>query len=166
MNIDDLNFNLNTKQEQNNTHPTNQPQFAQPTESQFLLSEQMQNQPNQTVQNRKVVLSVENLTKAYNQRYAVDNISFAICEGQIFGFLGANGAGKSTTIKMLTGLTSITSGNAFINGHSVKTNFQKAIENVGAIIEIPQFYPYLSSETLFALSFAKNLRFLYPERYG
>ena len=92
----------------------------------------------------RVVLSVENLTKRYNERYAVNNISFTLYEGQIFGFLGATGAGKSTTIKMLTGLTSITSGNAYINGYSVKTNFEKAISNVGAIIEIPQFYPYLS----------------------
>ena len=93
---------------------------------------------------KKVVLSVEGLTKVYGSRHAVDNISFAITEGQIFGFLGANGAGKSTTIKMLTGLTSITSGNAYIYGYSVKNDFESAIANVGAMIEIPHFYPYLS----------------------
>lgn len=93
---------------------------------------------------KKVVLKVENLTKKYGDRVAVNNVSFSLVEGQIFGFLGANGAGKSTTIKMLTGLTSITSGNAYINGYSIKTNFESAISSVGAIIEIPQFYTYLS----------------------
>ncbi|MBQ3494405.1 MAG: ABC transporter ATP-binding protein [Clostridia bacterium] len=129
MELEEFNFNF---EEENNT--TNAQEYSQPTTS----SQQ------HAYSNRRVVLSVENLTKTYGDRYAVDDISFSIYEGQIFGFLGANGAGKSTTIKMLTGLTNITSGNAYINGYSVKTNFEKAIKNVGAIIEIPQFYPYLS----------------------
>ena len=92
----------------------------------------------------KPILSIRNLTKKYKDRYAVNNISLDIYSGQIVGFLGANGAGKSTTIKMLTGLASITSGDAYIYGHSVKTDFEKAISYVGAMIEIPEFYPYLS----------------------
>ena len=75
----------------------------------------------------KPILSIRNLTKKYKERYAVNNISLDIYSGQIVGFLGANGAGKSTTIKMLTGLASITSGDAYIYGHSVKTDFEKAI---------------------------------------
>ena len=90
------------------------------------------------------VLEVKNLTKRFNERVAVNNVSFSISRGEIFGFLGANGAGKSTTIKMLTGLTTITSGDAFICGHSVKYHFEKAIENVGAIVEMPEFYNYLT----------------------
>ena len=92
----------------------------------------------------KPILSIRNLTKKYKERFAVNNISLDIYSGQIVGFLGANGAGKSTTIKMLTGLASITSGDAYIYGHSVKTDFEKAISYVGAMIEIPEFYPYLS----------------------
>ncbi len=92
----------------------------------------------------KPILSLVNLTKRYGNRVAVNNISLNVFPGQIMGFLGANGAGKSTTIKMLTGLAHITSGNAFICGYSVKTAFEKAIKNVGAMIETPVFYPYLS----------------------
>ena len=169
MEFDDLNFNVNFDDDDAQKQPDanifsgqkrNSPSGPQPfnpnqTQTTQNSSQQMPQfapQP-QTQQgqvqyrantNKKVVLSVEGLTKIYGSRYAVDNISFAILEGQIFGFLGANGAGKSTTIKMLTGLTSISSGNAYIYGYSVKTDFESAIANVGAIIEIPQFYPYLS----------------------
>lgn len=105
------------------------------------------------------VLEVKNLTKLYNgDRYAVNNISFTVKPGMIFGFIGPNGAGKSTTIKMITGLTNITSGEIFICGHSIKKKFEKAIENVGGIIENPEMYHYLSG--------MDNLKFyasLYPK---
>lgn len=91
-----------------------------------------------------IVLDLKNLTKKFGNRIAVNNVSFVIQEGEIFGFLGANGAGKSTTIKMITGLTTITSGDAFINGFSVKYQFEKAMEQVGTIVEIPEFYNYLT----------------------
>ena len=91
-----------------------------------------------------IILDIKNLTKKYGNRVAVNNVSFVIQEGEIFGFLGANGAGKSTTIKMITGLTTITSGDAFINGFSVKYQFEKAMEQVGTIVEIPEFYNYLT----------------------
>lgn len=91
-----------------------------------------------------VVLELQNLTKKFGERISANNVSFKIHKGEIFGFLGANGAGKSTTIKMLTGLITITSGDAFICGNSVKYKFEKAIENVGAIVEMPEFYNYLT----------------------
>ena len=91
-----------------------------------------------------IVLELKNLTKKFGNRIAVNNVSFVIQEGEIFGFLGANGAGKSTTIKMITGLTTITSGDAFINGFSVKYQFEKAMEQVGTIVETPEFYNYLT----------------------
>lgn len=104
------------------------------------------------------VLEVKNLTKLYNgDRYAVNDISFSVKPGMIFGFIGPNGAGKSTTIKMITGLTNITSGEIYICGHSIKKEFEKAIENVGGIIENPEMYHYLSG--------MDNLKFyasLYP----
>lgn len=92
----------------------------------------------------RVVLEVQNLTKQFGNRTAVNNVSFVVREGEIFGFLGANGAGKSTTIKMITGLTTITSGDIFINGHSIKFDFENAMERVGTIVEIPEFYNYLT----------------------
>lgn len=106
----------------------------------------------------KNVLEVKNLTKIYNgDRYAVNDVSFCIKPGMIFGFIGPNGAGKSTTIKMITGLTNITSGEILICGHSIKKEFEKAIANVGGIIENPEMYHYLSG--------LNNLKFyasLYP----
>lgn len=92
------------------------------------------------------VLTVSNLTKKYKQRIAVDNVSFDVYEGEIFGLLGPNGAGKTTIIKMITGLAKITSGDITICGYSIKNNFEKAIINVGAIIETPTLYPYMSGK--------------------
>lgn len=91
-----------------------------------------------------VVLDVKNLTKVYGKRTVVNNVSFQIFPGQIFGFLGANGAGKSTVIKMICGLTSITNGHVFINGKSIKNSFESAIKNIGGVIETPNMYNYMS----------------------
>lgn len=98
------------------------------------------------------VLQVSNLTKLYGERRAVNDISFSVNTGEIFGFLGANGAGKSTTLKMITGLANITAGDVLIMGSSIKYKYEKAISNIGAIIEYPQFYEYLSGY--------QNLKFL------
>ena len=103
------------------------------------------------------VLSVLNLTKEYKARRVVNNLSLSIFPGQIFGFVGPNGAGKSTTIRMITGLTPITSGDVRICGFSVANSFENAIQNVGAVVEMPQLYPYLSGD--------KNLK-LFAKFYG
>ena len=86
------------------------------------------------------VLRVTNLTKLYGQRAAVDNISFEIYEGEIFGFLGPNGSGKTSTIKCITGLAKPTYGKITICGHDINKEFEKAIINVGGIIENPEMY--------------------------
>lgn len=86
------------------------------------------------------VLKVSNLSKDYGNRRVVNNVSFEIKAGEIFGFLGANGAGKSTTIKMIAGLTSISEGNVFILDHSIKSNFEHAIKDVGGMIETPTHF--------------------------
>ena len=65
------------------------------------------------------VIEVKNLTKKYKEHTAVDGISFDVEEGEIFAFLGENGAGKSTTINMLTTILSKTGGTAFICGHEL-----------------------------------------------
>ena len=104
-----------------------------------------------------VILDVKNVTKKYSTRSAVDNVSFQVLEGEIFGLIGPNGAGKTTLIKIITGLASATTGEVFICGKNVKTNFEKAIKNVGGIIENPELYPYMSG--------MENLKFfasLYP----
>ena len=92
----------------------------------------------------RVVLKLENVTKAFEDRVAVNNVSFEINEGEIFGFLGPNGAGKSTTIKMITGLAKMTTGDVFISGKSITKEYEAAIRNLGGIIENPEMYGYLT----------------------
>jgi len=103
------------------------------------------------------VLNITNLTKTYGKKTVVNDVSFSVYPGQIFGFVGPNGAGKSTTIRMITGLTPITAGSVQICGCSITRNFRNAISNVGAVVEMPQLYPYLSG--------LKNLK-LYAGFYG
>ena len=88
----------------------------------------------------KIILKVRNLTKKFGTRVAVNNVSFEVYEGEIFGFLGPNGAGKTTTIRMITGLAKPTAGDVYICDKSIKNEFEKAIINVGGIIENPEMY--------------------------
>lgn len=90
------------------------------------------------------VLEVRNLTKRFGDVTAVDNLSFAVRAGEVLGFLGPNGAGKSTTVGMVLGLIRPTEGSVHINGVGVQGNQYIVSEGVGAIIENPAFYPYLS----------------------
>ncbi len=133
--------NLIKNREQNNQIPMPAEHAVQSTDVQRVTS---QNENNLQQRGPKPILSIKNLTKKYGERIAVNNISLNLYAGQIIGFLGANGAGKSTTIKMLTGLARITSGDVYICGHSIKEGFENAIKHVGAMIEIPHFYNYLS----------------------
>ncbi len=90
------------------------------------------------------MLKVENVTKTKNKKKLVDDVSFEVMPGEVFGFLGPNGAGKTTIIKMITGLYKMSSGEIYINGKSIKTDFEAALSDVGAIIENPEMYGYLS----------------------
>lgn len=74
---------------------------------------------------------IENLTKVYNEKSAVDHVSFSIKKGELFGLLGVNGAGKTTLIKMLCGLTIPTSGHASIIGHDIEKNRKQVKEMIG-----------------------------------
>ena len=91
-----------------------------------------------------VALRTINLTKQYKQRLAVNNLSLEVRKGEIFGFLGPNGAGKTTTIRMALGLISPTSGSAEILGQDVATQRAHVLPRVGALIETPALYLYLS----------------------
>lgn len=88
-------------------------------------------------------ISVDRLSKSYGSRLAVDDISFEIPRGVICGFIGPNGSGKTTTIRMLLGLIRPTSGKAAVLGESV-THPERYLPRVGALIEGPAFYPALS----------------------
>lgn len=84
------------------------------------------------------------LSKAFGQRLAVDALNLSIPQGAIFGFLGPNGAGKTTTMRMLLGLIHPTAGSARILGHDIISERAAIVRQVGAIVEAPAFYPYLS----------------------
>lgn len=86
------------------------------------------------------MIEVKNLTKAYPQRAAIQNISFSVKKGEILGFLGPNGAGKSTTMKILSGFISATSGTASINGFDVAKNPLQAKASLGYLPENPPVY--------------------------
>ncbi len=84
------------------------------------------------------------LVKSFGSHNAVNAIDLAVPRGSIFGFLGPNGSGKTTTIRMLLGLAEPTSGQISLLGHAIPTATQEALPHVGALVEGPAFYPYLS----------------------
>ncbi|MBR4096106.1 MAG: ATP-binding cassette domain-containing protein [Oscillospiraceae bacterium] len=86
------------------------------------------------------MIEVQNLTKQYGAKKAVDNLSFTVNDGEILGFLGPNGAGKSTTMNMLTGYISSTEGKALINGIDILDDPIEAKKNIGYLPEIPPLY--------------------------
>jgi ABC-2 type transport system ATP-binding protein len=90
------------------------------------------------------IVVLKDVTKVIKGRTIIDNISFEVNKGEVFGFLGPNGAGKTTTIRMIVGLMGITSGDITIGGSSIKTNFEGAVRHVGAIVENPEMYKFLS----------------------
>ncbi len=84
------------------------------------------------------------LSKHFGQHRAVDTLDLAIHQGSVFGFLGPNGAGKTTTIRMLLGLIRPTSGGGRILGHDIISERAAILPHIGAIVESPAFYLYLS----------------------
>src|SRR5690606_16769851 len=92
----------------------------------------------------KTVVELKNVTKKIGKRTIIDDLSINIVEGEVFGLLGPNGAGKTTTIRMVVGLIGITSGEISICGKNVKSEFEQAISKVGAIVENPELYKFLT----------------------
>lgn len=86
----------------------------------------------------------DGLTKSFGSHNAVDAIDLRVPKGLIFGFLGPNGSGKTTAIRMLMGLANISSGQVCLLGYSIPKDIGKALPKVGALVEGPAFYPYLS----------------------
>lgn len=84
------------------------------------------------------------LEKTIGKKHIIKGLDFSIYPGEVFGFLGPNGAGKTTTIRMMVGLMKITSGDVVIQGKSIQSNFKEAIREVGAIVENPEMYPFMS----------------------
>ena len=93
---------------------------------------------------KEVILRTTGLTKKFGKRTAVNNLNLEIRKGEVFGFLGPNGSGKSTTVGMIVGLIKPTSGSVNAFGMNLEENYWEIIRRVGATIETPAFYPYLS----------------------
>jgi ABC-2 type transport system ATP-binding protein len=90
------------------------------------------------------ILEVKGVHKKLGRREIIKGISFSIKEGEIFGFLGPNGAGKTTTIRMLVGLIKPDKGSITICGHDVIKNPERALGQIGAVVENPEMYTYLT----------------------
>jgi ABC-type multidrug transport system, ATPase component len=90
------------------------------------------------------VLQIRQLTKRIGGKTIIDGLSFDVPRGEVFGFLGPNGSGKTTTIRMIVGLMSITEGEILVNGVSVTQRFEEAMRHVGAIVENPEMYKFLT----------------------
>jgi len=92
----------------------------------------------------QVILEASSLTKRFKSMVAVDDLNLTVRTGEVLGFLGPNGAGKSTTVGMILGLIRPSSGTVRIAGQDLASNASLVSENIGAIIENPAFYPYMS----------------------
>jgi ABC-type multidrug transport system ATPase subunit len=92
------------------------------------------------------VIKVQHISKHFGSLKAVDDLSFEVQAGEVFGFLGQNGSGKSTTIRMLLSLIHPTSGSIELFGKRIEKHREAILEQVGAIIERPDLYPYLSAK--------------------
>jgi ABC-2 type transport system ATP-binding protein len=91
-----------------------------------------------------VVISTSRLTKAFRDLVAVNDLNLQVTRGDVFGFLGPNGSGKTTTIRMLLGLIRPTAGRAILFGMDNAYQLPAILQRIGAIVETPVFYPYLS----------------------
>lgn len=90
------------------------------------------------------MLKIENLTKKYGEKKAVDNLSLHIQPGEIYGFIGHNGAGKTTTLKCIVGIQGFDEGKIFIDGESIKENSIGCKKKIAYIPDNPDIYDYMT----------------------
>ncbi|QDX91730.1 ABC transporter ATP-binding protein [Brevibacillus laterosporus] len=90
------------------------------------------------------VVKLENVTKRIAGKTLVRDLTFSVQRGEVYGFLGPNGSGKTTTIRMIVGLSSITEGEIYVEGYNIKKDRAKAMAHVGAIVENPELYGYMT----------------------
>lgn len=106
------------------------------------------------------IIKVTSLSKQFKELKAVDELSFTVQEGDVYGFLGQNGAGKSTTIRMLLTLITPTSGTIELFGYNLTTHRKEILQQVGAVIERPDLYKYLTAfECLSIFATMSGLKF-------
>lgn len=94
----------------------------------------------------ETVITIENLSKSYKDVKAVENLSIELKKGEIYGFIGLNGSGKTTTIRMMLGMIKPTEGNCYLFGNKVSLANTRLWEKVGYLVETPYAYPELTVE--------------------
>src|SRR5690625_4770865 len=92
----------------------------------------------------ETAMELLDVKKTIGKKEIIKDLSFTINKGEVFGFIGPNGAGKTTTIRMMVGLMSLTDGDVRILGKSIKNDFKEAVREVGAIVENPEMYPFMT----------------------
>ncbi|MBW7458731.1 ATP-binding cassette domain-containing protein, partial [Paenibacillus sepulcri] len=101
-------------------------------------------QPPVPAENHEIIMSVKDVKKRIGRKMIIHDVSFDVRAGEIFGFLGPNGSGKTTTIRMLVDLIKPTSGEISICGHNVHQDPENALKHIGCIVENPEVYTYMS----------------------
>lgn len=106
-----------------------------------------------------IVVDIKNVTKYFDGRAAVNNVSFSIKEGEIFGLLGPTASGKTAMMRLICGLTRISEGDILIDGKSIKTDYKEAVSNIGVLIGSPKLFGYMTcyGNLKYFASFYKNV---------
>lgn len=92
----------------------------------------------------QAALELKDVKKTIKNKEIIKGISLTVNEGEVYGLIGPNGAGKTTTIRMIVGLMSLTNGDVKILGKSIKKDYKDAAKNIGAIVENPELYPFMT----------------------
>ncbi|SER76620.1 ABC transporter ATP-binding protein [Salisediminibacterium halotolerans] len=92
----------------------------------------------------EAAIQLKNVSKTMNKKTIIDSISLDVYPGEIFGLLGPNGAGKTTTIRMIVGLMKTSAGEIHIQGQNLAASFENALKHIGAVVENPEMYDYLT----------------------
>lgn len=95
-------------------------------------------------QGQELAIKTSSLTKQFGSQKAVSSIDLSVPKGSVFGFLGPNGSGKTTSIRMILGLAAASKGEIELLGHPIPKELEHALPKVGALVEGPAFYPYMS----------------------
>ncbi|TCT24944.1 ABC-2 type transport system ATP-binding protein [Melghiribacillus thermohalophilus] len=92
----------------------------------------------------QIALELKDVQKTINKKEIIKGVSLTVRQGEVYGFIGPNGAGKTTTIRMIVGLMKPTGGDIKILGKSIQHDYKEAAQNVGAIVENPELYPFMT----------------------
>src|SRR5690625_4260366 len=92
----------------------------------------------------QTAMELIDVKKSIGKKEIIKGLTFTINKGEVFGFIGPNGAGKTTTIRMMVGLMQLSDGDVRILGKSIKSDYKEAIREVGAIVENPEIYPFMT----------------------